>query len=139
MDFANAKSNGMNGLNDSPHLIAFERLTVSGLDMTIEARATREIVHCPKCQQPTQKVHSRYIRRPRDLPTAGLRVRVLLKSRKFFCENATVHYEGAWVNLSQFQFDRNERRRSLGHIEYCQDSSRKLRVTITCARDKKGG
>lgn len=79
----------MNGLNDSPHLIAFERLTVSGLDMTIEARATREIVHCPKCQQPTQKVHSRYIRRPRDLPTAGLQVRVLLKSRKFFCENAS--------------------------------------------------
>jgi transposase len=71
----------------SPHLIAFEKLTVSGLEMTIEAKTIRTIVHCPECQQPTQKIHSSYLRRPRDLPSAGLSVRVLLHTRKFFCEN----------------------------------------------------
>jgi transposase len=77
----------MDALIPSPHLIAFEKLTVSGLGMTIEAKTTRTVVHCPECQQPTQKIHSSYLRRPRDLPTAGLRVRFLLHTRKFFCEN----------------------------------------------------
>jgi transposase len=78
----------MDALIPSPHLIAFEKLTVSGLEMTIEAKTTRTVVHCPECQQPTQKVHSSYRRRPRDLPTAGLSVRLLLQTRKFFCENS---------------------------------------------------
>src|SRR5215510_8511712 len=77
----------MDALIPSPHLIAFEKLTISGLEMTIEAKTIRTVVHCPECQQPTQKVHSFYLRRPRDLPTAGLRVRLLLNTRKFFCEN----------------------------------------------------
>src|SRR5262245_33830257 len=77
----------MDALISSPHLIAFEKLTVSGQEMTIEAKTTRTVVHCPECQQPTQKVHSSYLRRPRDLPTAGLRVRFQLHTRKFFCQN----------------------------------------------------
>jgi transposase len=77
----------MDALIPSPHLIAFEKLTISGLEMMIEAKTTRTVVHCPECQQPTQKVHSSYLRRPRDLPTAGLYVRLLLHTRKFFCEN----------------------------------------------------
>src|SRR5215510_14261254 len=77
----------MDALIPSPHLIAFEKLTVSGLEMTIEIKTTRTVVHCPECQRPTQKVHSSYRRRPRDLPTAGLSVRLLLHTRKFFCEN----------------------------------------------------
>jgi transposase len=52
-----------------------------------EAKTTRTVVHCPACQQPTQKVHSSYVRRPRDLPTARLRVRFQLHTRKFFCQN----------------------------------------------------
>lgn len=78
----------MDALISSPDLIAFEKLTVSGLEMAIEAKTTRSVVHCPQCQKPTRKAHSRYIRRPRDLPTAGLRVRLLLQTRKFFCENS---------------------------------------------------
>jgi len=78
----------MDAFIPSPQLLAFEKLTVSGLEMTIEAKTTRTVVHCPECQQPTQKVHSSYRRRPRDLPTAGLSVRLLLQTRKFFCENS---------------------------------------------------
>src|SRR5215831_15694261 len=77
----------MDALIPSPHLIAFEKLTISGLEMMIEAKTTRTVVHCPECQQSTQKVHSSYLRYPRDLPTAGLSVRLLLHTRKFFCEN----------------------------------------------------
>ena len=80
----------MDALIPSPHLIAFEKLTISGPEMMIEAKTTRTVVHCPDCQQPTQKVHSSYLRHPRDLPTAGLSVRLLLHTRKFFCENTGV-------------------------------------------------
>jgi hypothetical protein len=78
----------MDALILSPHLIASEKLTVSGLEMTIKTKTTRTVVHCPESQQPTQKVHGSHRRRPRDLQTAGLSVRLLLQTRKFFCENS---------------------------------------------------
>src|SRR5215470_15498239 len=62
----------MDALIPSPHLIAFEKHTVSGPEMTIEAKTTRTVVHCPECQQPTQKVHSSYLRHPRDLPNSTI-------------------------------------------------------------------
>jgi transposase len=81
----------MDALIPSPHLIAFEKLNISGLEMTIEVKTIRKVVHCPNCQQPTQKVHSSYMRRPRDLPTAESSVRLLLHTRKFYCENSGCH------------------------------------------------
>jgi transposase len=44
---------------------------------------------CPSCQQPSLRVHSRYLRAPRDLPISDYTVRLLLSVRRFFCENAT--------------------------------------------------
>lgn len=49
-----------------------------------------------------------------------------------------VHYQGEWIKLNRLRFNRNERRRSLGRLDYCQSSPRKLWVTISRARDKKG-
>jgi Transposase DDE domain len=49
-----------------------------------------------------------------------------------------VNYRGAWIKLNRLQFQGNARRRSLGRIEYCQDSPRWLWVTMSRARDKKG-
>jgi hypothetical protein len=49
-----------------------------------------------------------------------------------------VNYQGAWIKLNRLQFQGNARRRSLGRIEYCQDSPRRLWVTMSRARDKKG-
>jgi hypothetical protein len=49
-----------------------------------------------------------------------------------------VHHEGEWIKLNRLWFSRNARRRSLGRIEYCQNSPRELWVTISRARDKKG-
>ena len=49
-----------------------------------------------------------------------------------------VHYQGEWIKLNRLGFNRNERRRSLGRIDYCEGTPRKLWVTISRARDKKG-
>jgi transposase len=43
--------------------------------------------HCPQCDQPSPRVHSRYKRTLADLPWQGIRVYLRLQSRKFFCSN----------------------------------------------------
>jgi transposase len=40
---------------------------------------------CPRCGQPTTRIHSRYRRTLADLPWAHLPVRLQLHVRKFFC------------------------------------------------------
>jgi len=49
-----------------------------------------------------------------------------------------VNYRETWTKLNRLHFEGNARRRSLGQIEYCQNSPRKLWVTMSRARDKKG-
>ena len=49
-----------------------------------------------------------------------------------------VFYRGEWAKLNTLRFEGNARRRSLGRIDYCQSSPRRLWVTISRARDKKG-
>lgn len=49
-----------------------------------------------------------------------------------------VNYREEWTKLNRLHFQGNARRRSLGHIEYCRSSPRKLWVTMSRARDKKG-
>lgn len=49
-----------------------------------------------------------------------------------------VLYRQAWAKLNTLRFEGNARRRSLGRVEYCQSSPRRLWVTISRARDKKG-
>jgi hypothetical protein len=43
---------------------------------------------CPRCELPSAKVHSRYSRCLADLPWEGIRVRLHLNVRKFFCQNS---------------------------------------------------
>lgn len=49
-----------------------------------------------------------------------------------------VNYREEWINLYRLRFQGNARRRSLGRIKYCQSSPRKMWVTMSRARDKKG-
>ena len=49
-----------------------------------------------------------------------------------------VNYQGEWINLYRLRFQGNARRRSLGRIEYCQSSPRKMWVTMSRARDNNG-
>ncbi len=43
---------------------------------------------CPTCNQASGRVHSRYIRKPADLPIAGQAVLFRLTIRRFFCDNS---------------------------------------------------
>lgn len=55
--------------------------------MTIRAVSEATEVHCPVCGEPTDRVHSRYVRTLTDLPWAGIAVRLHVHARKFFCGN----------------------------------------------------
>jgi transposase len=53
----------------------------------VAARGTRPGGRCPDCGRASRAVHSRYRRRPADLPSLGSRVRVGLVVRRFYCRN----------------------------------------------------
>jgi transposase len=56
--------------------------------LSITAKGTRPGGRCPDCGQASRAVHSRYRRRPADLPSLGRAVRVDLRLRRFYCRNA---------------------------------------------------
>lgn len=62
--------------------VAWEQKTV-----TITLIATAPSSMCPRCNATSTSIHSRYFRRPRDLPLAGCAVHLRLAVRKFFCIN----------------------------------------------------
>jgi len=58
-----------------------------GPTVIIDARAVQPAVACPDCLQPSSRIHSRYIRTPRDLPRSEHHVRLRLLVRRFFCSS----------------------------------------------------
>lgn len=50
--------------------------------------SVQTVVKCPVCDQPTQRIHSRYERKLADLPWADYSITLQLRVRKFFCINA---------------------------------------------------
>jgi transposase len=66
-----------------------ERITAEASDLLhIAAHATRPCGRCPDCGRASRAVHSRYRRKPADLPSLGRKVRVGLRVRRFYCRNA---------------------------------------------------
>ena len=53
--------------------------------LRIAAQAKRDHACCPGCRTVSRSVHSRYHRRPADLPTSGQAVRLTLTIRRFYC------------------------------------------------------
>ena len=56
--------------------------------LSITAKGSRPGGRCPECGHASRAVHSRYRRRPADLPSLGRAVRVDLRLRRFYCRNA---------------------------------------------------
>jgi transposase len=56
--------------------------------ITVAANSQQPDAECPKCHQPSTRIHSRYGRIVADLPCAERRVRLHLQVRRFFCDNA---------------------------------------------------
>lgn len=54
----------------------------------IGARGIRSGDCCPGCGRATRTVHSRYRRKPADLPSLGRKVCISLDVRRFHCRNA---------------------------------------------------
>jgi transposase len=55
--------------------------------LTVYLRTTAGTAPCPRCQQPSSAVHSRYTRTVADLPWGGTAVQCVLHVRKFFCRS----------------------------------------------------
>src|SRR3954463_16021400 len=53
----------------------------------ISTQGTQSGAACPNCRALSQAVHSRYRRRPADLPSLGSAVRLDLLVRRFHCRN----------------------------------------------------
>ncbi len=53
--------------------------------LTITAHATARRAACPRCQQPSRRVHSYYLRAPRDVPISDQAVQLRLHVRRFRC------------------------------------------------------
>lgn len=70
-------------------LPGFEIQHVSSLAgmLTITAVATSKAAMCPSCGQSSQRIHSYYMRSPRDLPSSGQAVQLHLRVRRFRCSN----------------------------------------------------
>jgi transposase len=63
---------------------------ISELDSIILViKTARPAACCPACQHPSTRVHSRYVRSLADLPWSGIRVRLRLHTRRFFCSSPT--------------------------------------------------
>lgn len=51
----------------------------------VEAEVTLATANCPSCDCPSDRVHSRYVRRVRDLPCRGRELILVITVRKFVC------------------------------------------------------
>ena len=63
-----------------------------------------------------------------------LRVSFVIRTK----DNIKVCYNRKWVKLKHLRFVRNQRRRSLGRLRYCHSDPRRLYVTQSRKRDRKG-
>jgi transposase len=63
--------------------------TVRAINTTlvVEAHSHALSATCPNCFQLSTRIHSRYLRSPRDLPLSEHRVQLLVTVRRFFCDN----------------------------------------------------
>ncbi len=56
--------------------------------LIVAAHSRRDYGRCPDCGTRSTAVHSRYKRRPADLPSFGREVRLSLRVRRFYCRQA---------------------------------------------------
>jgi len=70
-----------------PRSLRVETLLLEEAGLTILASSEATDVRCPLCGDPTDRVHSRYVRTLADLPWAGVPVRIRVRARRFFCDN----------------------------------------------------
>ena len=58
-------------------------------EVTITVRAASTTAQCPCCETISKRVQSRYTRTVRDLPASGRPVHLMVRVRRFFCQEST--------------------------------------------------
>jgi transposase len=71
----------------APAEVRLGSLSVEADTLLLTLETYRRAVPCPRCRQPSARVHSRYQRTLADLPWHGVAVRLVLSSRRFFCDS----------------------------------------------------
>jgi len=56
--------------------------------LSVSLRSALPTAACPSCGHSSQRVHSRYQRKPSDLPVSGRPVCLTIEVRRFFCDYA---------------------------------------------------
>ncbi|MFZ0258261.1 MAG: ISL3 family transposase [Gammaproteobacteria bacterium] len=79
-----------------------DSVRVGDCKLIIAAHPIKEAAVCPECALSSQRVHSYYVRKPRDLPIAGLVVRLSLRVRRFRCLNSACKKRTFAENLPEF-------------------------------------
>jgi transposase len=69
--------------------IAVDSVTTVPETIVLRLSTLADTVACPLCGHASQRVHSHYQRTLTDLPWNRITVRIHLRSRKFFCDNAS--------------------------------------------------
>ena len=62
-------------------------LTADENTMVVYASAQQATASCPRCHHVSSSIHSYYSRSPQDLPISGKTVRLVLRVRRFRCQN----------------------------------------------------
>jgi transposase len=83
----------------------------------IAAHGTKPNGRCPDCGRASRAVHSRYRRRPADLPALGSQVRVGLRVRRFYCRNTACARQTFAERLPELLAPRARRRGRLAEAQ----------------------
>jgi transposase len=70
----------------APELLVLDYFTGDTDSVTLVVSSRRSAVACPDCHQPAERVHSRYCRSLADRPWNGVRVRLRVHTRRWFCD-----------------------------------------------------
>src|SRR5262245_26276728 len=74
-------------LPDHPDL-RIDHVTLGPSTVIVDVAVTAPTADCPCCGQPSDRIHSRYVRTVRDLPWQGRTVTLRLTVRKFLCRHS---------------------------------------------------
>ncbi|MFD0291330.1 ISL3 family transposase [Streptomyces sp. NPDC127118] len=78
--------------------VKVQSVDVNNEAIRVKARCTAAGAACPDCASLSSRIHSSYLRFPADVPSAGRRVVLSLRVRRFFCRNASC---GRWTFVEQ--------------------------------------
>jgi len=66
-------------------MLQLEAVDLDQTTITCTLATLQETAPCPQCAQSSHAKHSRYLRSVADLPWAGMKIRLAIRARKFFC------------------------------------------------------